>query len=252
MLRRVHFFALVALLLTANFVTAASLRSPHRGGAASHRRVAVRRNVAAPSVRPSRRHRIPWNPVLKGSHESQLRQNQEIDRLSLPRIANDFELQELELREELVPLNDSRTLQLGANLTPTRRYCRPWTRDFVEDLSEAFYEEFHHPLQLTSAVRTVEQQARLRRWNRNAAPIEGDTASSHLAGMSIDIGKRGLSRKEKKFLDAYILPLVQAGLVEAAEERRQACYHIMVSERYTGWHEEQQLSMGTQDKPAAP
>ncbi len=79
------------------------------------------------------------------------------------------------------------------------------------------------------------------------------TASSHLAGMAIDIGKRGLTRKERQFMDAYILPLVQAGLLEAAEERRSACYHIMVTERYTGWHEEQQLSVSQQvDKPAAP
>jgi hypothetical protein len=81
-------------------------------------------------------------------------------------------------------------------------------------------------------VRTVDQQARLQRWNHNAAPIDGDTASSHLAGLTVDIGKRPMSGKQRAWIDQYVLKLQQLGLVEAAEERRQACYHIMVSNRY--------------------
>jgi hypothetical protein len=229
MFRRMSRFVVFVIFLSATLSWAASVRSPYRVGtrARASRRVAHRRIVA-------------WNPVLRGSHESLLRQNEEINRLSLPRIANDLELQELELREELVPLHDSHAVVVASNLESIRRYCRPWTRDFVEDLAEAYYQKFRKPLYITSAVRTVEQQARLRRWNRNAAPIEGDTASSHLAGLTIDIGKRGMSRREKDFINSFVLPLQSAGLVEAAEERRQACYHIMVSDRYTGWREEQQ------------
>ena len=118
------------------------------------------------------------------------------------------------------------------NLELNRRFCRPWTRAFLEDLSQAFYAQFHQPIQVTSAVRTVDQQARLQRTNHNAAPIDGDTASSHLAGLTIDIGKSPMSRKERAFIDQYVFKLQQLGLVEAAEERRQACYHIMVSNRY--------------------
>ena len=226
---RMSRFVVVVIFLTATLSWGASVRSPYRVGTARARarRVAHRRVVA-------------WNPVLRGSHESLLRQNEEINRLALPRIANDLELQELELREELVPLTDSRSMVVASNLESSRRYCRSWTRDFVEDISQAYYAKFRKPLYVTSAVRTVEQQARLRRWNRNAAPIDGETASSHLAGLSIDIGKRGMSRREKDFINGFVLPLQNAGLVEAAEERRQACYHIMVSDRYTGWREEQQ------------
>jgi hypothetical protein len=230
MFRRMSRFVVVVLFLTSTLAWCASVRSPYRVG---NRRARASRRVAHRRV-------IAWNPVLRGSHESLLRQNDEINRLSLPRIANDLELQELELREELVPLHDSHSVVVASNLESIRRYCRPWTRDFVEDLSQAYYQKFHKPLYVTSAVRTVEQQARLRRWNRNAAPIEGDTASSHLAGLTIDIGKRGLTRREKDFINGFVLPLQNAGLVEAAEERRQACYHIMVSDRYTGWREEQQ------------
>ena len=48
--------------------------------------------------RSSYRHarHVRWYPVLlKGSHDSLVRQNAEIDRLQLPRINNEQELQEL-------------------------------------------------------------------------------------------------------------------------------------------------------------
>lgn len=180
--------------------------------------------------------RVVWNPVLRGSHESMLRQNEEINRLQLPRIANDDELLQLEQRQQLVYIDDTRELQVSSNIEDIHRYCRPWTLQFLTDLSEAHYKEFHRPLVLTSAVRTVEQQARLRHHNGNAAPIDGETASSHLAGLTIDLGKRGMTRTERKWLDNYLLEMNDNHIIEAAEERRQACYHIMVSQGYDRWH----------------
>lgn len=220
---------LLLLALTSTNVFALHSRAPYKRQKVRH--VHMRRMVAR------------WNPLLRGSHDSMLRQNEEIDRLQLPRIANDEELMSLEVREELVPLSDSRSLHIASGLDSTRRYCRPWTRWFVEDLSEAYYERFRQPLQLTSAVRTVEQQQRLRRHNGNAAPAEGDVTSSHLAGVSIDIGKRGMTLGERRWIDQYILQLHEQGLVEAAEERRQACYHIMVSDKYSEWREARRLAL---------
>src|SRR5664280_202132 len=94
-----------------------------------------------------------WNPVLRGSHDSLLRQNEEIDRLKLTRINDDQQLEELELRGDLVSLHDSKSMQIAPNLELNRRFCRSWTRDFLEDLSQAFYAQFHQPIQVTSAVR---------------------------------------------------------------------------------------------------
>jgi hypothetical protein len=189
------------------------------------------------SAKKRRYRRIAWNPVLKGSYESMLRQNEEIDRLELPRIQNDDELESMILRQELVGIEETGSLKVADNIEPTKRFCRPWTNEFLTDLSEAFYQEFRRPIQVNSAVRTVEQQRKLRRKNHNAAPIDGDTASSHLAGTTVDLAKRGLSRKEKKWLDAYLKNLADQGLIEAAEERRQACYHIMVTSKYSEWRQ---------------
>ncbi len=223
--RTQSFVALIVILIGSQSLFAANAKASYHG---TKRRARVHRAVR----------RIAWAPVLRGSRESMLRQNEEIDRLNLPRIANDDELLQLEQKQELVYIRDTRALEVSANVEDMRRFCRPWTLQFLTDLSEAHYKEFHRPLMLTSAVRTVEQQAKLRHHNKNAAPIDGDTASSHLAGLTIDLGKRGMTRAERRWLDNYLVEMQNNHIIEAAEERRQACYHIMVSQGYNNWRED--------------
>lgn len=186
--------------------------------------------------------RVVWNPVLKGSHDSLLRQNEEIDRLQLPRINDEEQLGELIRTQELVPIEETKALRVSASIKPDKRYCRPWTHQFVADMADAFYNEFHTPLQVNSAVRTAEQQFQLRHHNRNAAPESGDSASSHLAGITVDLAKRGLTAKQHQWVVDYLKNFRDLGLVEVAEERRQACFHVMVSDRYTDWRETNQLA----------
>src|SRR5215469_4965095 len=186
--------------------------------------------------------RVLWNPAFRPSRDSLLRQNAEIDRLELPRIQDDNELEELKASQDLVPIVPGRTLRIDPRLDPDRRYCRPWTRDFVDDLSEAYYKEFHQQIQINSAVRTVQVQKKLRRHNRNAAPEKGEFASSHLAGITVDIQRRGMTREQIKWVESYLVPLRDMGLVEPEEERRHWCFHIAVSGRYADWREAQILS----------
>ncbi len=182
-----------------------------------------------------------WHPLFRPSHDSLLRQNEEIDRLDLPRIQDDAELEALKSTGELVPIAASESLKIEPSLDPSRRYCRPWTRDFVDDLSEAYYRQFHAQIQLNSAVRTVKMQKKLRRRNRNAAPAEGDTASSHLAGITVDLQRRGMTVEQMRFVEHYLFYLNALGLVEPEEERRHWCFHIMVSEQYSDWRQTQTI-----------
>jgi hypothetical protein len=179
--------------------------------------------------------------VFRPSRDSLLRQNEEIDRLDLPRIQDDAELEQLKASEDLVPIVAGETLRFDPRLDPDRRYCRPWTREFVDDLSQAFYKQFHGQIQVNSAVRTVKIQKKLRRHNRNAAPAEGEIASSHLAGVTVDLQRRGMSREQIKWMQEYMLPLKNLGLIEPEEERRQWVFHVMVSGRYTDWREAKML-----------
>lgn len=187
--------------------------------------------------RRNRHHRrIVWTPVvLHGSHDSLVRQNEEIDRLGLPRIADEQQLQELEQQRELVPIRESRILSIHPRLAPQDRFCKSWTRAFLQDLAAAHYGKFHTPIQVNSAVRTVAQQQRLRRYNHNAAPISGDTESSHVAGLTVDVSRRGMGRGERKWMEKYLLDLKEQGLIETAEERREPVFHIMVAKRYDEW-----------------
>src|SRR5262249_38560332 len=181
--------------------------------------------------------RIRWNPVFKPSHESLLLQNAEIDRLNLPRIRDDKELQQLIVNEDLVAITPNESLRIQPSLDPGRRYCRPWTLEFVQDISTAYYKEFHEQIQVNSAVRTVQVQKKLRRHNRNAAPEKGETASSHLAGLTIDLQRRGMTKAQVKWMEEYMRPLKEMGLVEPEEERRQWCFHVMVAGRYSEWRQ---------------
>jgi hypothetical protein len=196
---------------------------------------------------------LRWNPLFRPSHESLLVQNAEIDRLDLPRIQDETELEALKADGSLVPIVPSESLRIEHSLDPTRRYCRPWTRDFVDDLSLAYYNRFHDQIQVNSAVRTVKVQRKLRRHNRNAAPAEGDTASSHLAGVTVDLQRRGLTKDEIRWMEYYLFYMKAVGLVEPEEERRHWCFHIMVSGRYADWRETQNivpLEHPEEEKPA--
>lgn len=173
------------------------------------------------------------------SAASLLKQNELINLFDLPRIADNDELEALKASEELVPLRVGPGLRIQPALDLDRRYCRPWTRDFVEDLSLAYYTRFHDQLQINSAVRTVLVQHKLRRHNRNAAPERGEYASSHLAGTTLDLQRRGMTRDQMHFVERYLFYLKALGLVEPEEERRQWVFHIMVSKNYADWRKSQ-------------
>src|ERR1700686_2905763 len=197
-----------------------------------------------------------WNPMFRPSHDSMLRQNEEIDRLELPRIADDIELEELKASHDLVPIEENQGLHFDKRLDPSRRYCRQWTRDFVEDLSEVYFRQFHDKIQVNSAVRTVMVQKKLRRHIRKAAPINGDTASSHLPGITVDIQRRGMSKGQIHFVEYYLFYLNALGLVEPEEDRHQWVFHIMVSDRYSDWRQTQTAFpipvLPFEEPPAAP
>ncbi len=223
------------------FAFVVALLLAHGAAFALHSTEPNRATVIKSHHKTSHHRRLRWNPMFRPSHDSLLRQNEEIDRLDLPRIQDDDELEALKASNALVPIRESTTVKIDRRLDPARRYCRPWTRDFVEDLSRAYYQQFHGQIQVNSAVRTVKVQKNLRRHNRNAAPAEGDTASSHLAGVTVDLQRRGMSKEQVRYVERYLWYLHELGLVEPEEERRQWVFHVMVSDRYADWRQSQTL-----------
>jgi Family of unknown function (DUF5715) len=180
----------------------------------------------------NKRGRLIVPPPLKGSHDILVHQNLVADRDGLDRIKNDEDLLDMRRDSLLVSLPASAALEIDDRLPLNRRYCRPWTAQFLTTMARAYYAHFHTPLQVNSAVRTAEFQQHLIHINGNAAPAEGDTASPHLTGQAIDIAKHGLSLSQIAWLRGYLLPLVQQGKVDVEEEFQQACFHISVYKKY--------------------
>jgi hypothetical protein len=170
---------------------------------------------------------------LRGSYESLVRQNVKSEADGLERIEDDEDLRDRVARKQLIPLPASPILEVNS-VPEDRRYCRPWTAGFLTDLAAAHAKLFHRPVQVSSAVRTVDFQKHLMRINGNAAQAEGDVASPHLTGATIDIAKRGLNRQELVWMRNFLLPLEQQGKIDVEEEFKQACFHITVYKSYAG------------------
>ena len=189
----------------------------------------------APAIMPvlfTRRGRLIMPPAMKGSHEILLHQNEMADHDGLDRVRDDEDLEQMREDKLLVAIPVGPALVEDERLPLNRRYCRPWTAQFLTAMSRAYYARFHASLQVNSAVRTVEFQQRLLMTNGNAAPAEGETASPHLTGQAIDLAKHGLSMTQIAWIRGYLLPLVQAGKVDVEEEFQQACFHISVYRKY--------------------
>lgn len=170
--------------------------------------------------------------TLRGTHDSLVRQNERSDEEALERIQDDADLHDRIARGFLVRVPESSALTVNQDLPEDRRYCRPWTANFLTTLSRAHQAQFHTPLVVSSAVRTVEYQKRLMRINHNAADAEGDIVSPHVTGATIDIAKSGLSRREMEWMRSELLAFQNAGVIDVEEEFHQRCFHITVYKNY--------------------
>lgn len=169
---------------------------------------------------------------LYGTVASLDRQNQRLEAEGLERIEDESDLEARIAGGLLVRVPVSDALAVNEDLPETHRYCRPWTALFLKDLAREHEAAFHKPLEVSSAVRTVEYQRRLMATNGNAAPAQGDVVSPHLTGATVDIAKKGMSRKEIAWMRRRLLAFEDTGKIDVEEEFYQACFHITVYENY--------------------
>lgn len=173
---------------------------------------------------------------LKGTHDSQRKENREADEAGLIRIESDSMLEILKFSGTLVKLPSVAGAEVDYRLEEKWSWVRPWVAEFLRDLGHEFFTTHKASLRVSSAVRTVEYQGFLQLINRNAASTFGDRRSTHPTGATIDITKRFLSQKEIKWLRVRLLELEGMGLVEVTEEFFQSVFHIMVFPRYSAVH----------------
>ena len=174
----------------------------------------------------------PVPAPMRGTLASLERQNRQLDAEGLQRVEDESDLEYRIARKLLVPLPVSAGVEVNPSLPEQRRYCRPWTSQFLTDLARMHGAVFHRPLRVDSAVRTVAYQRRLVTFNANAAPAEGSVASPHETGAAIDIAKRGMTWREIGWMRRYLTTLQDAGLIDVEEEFYQSCFHITVYDTY--------------------
>ena len=172
-------------------------------------------------------------PAMRGSHDILVRQNVMADLDGLARIQDDEDLARMREKKMLVPIPVNDGLRVDGRLPVNRRFLRPWAAQFLVALGRAHYGQFHTPLQVNSAVRTVSFQLRLIRTNGNAAPAGGEDASPHLTGQAIDIAKKGLTQAEIAWLRLFLTPLQEDGKLDVEEEFQQACFHVSVYKKFS-------------------
>jgi hypothetical protein len=112
------------------------------------------------------------------------------------------------------------------------RYLRPWTKLFLDRLSRQYYARFHQRLRVTSLVRTVPLQRRLTNRNPNAVDATGPDRSSHLTGATLDISKRFMRPRGKRWVRNVLYRLKESGYLYAIEEFHQPAFHVMVYPNY--------------------
>ena len=119
-----------------------------------------------------------------------------------------------------------------------RRYVRRSAAEFLRELDSRFYLATGRYLIVDSAVRSADVQKQVARHNRNAAPANGDRASSHERGTTFDIASRrvyfngwaNMRRSQYRWLLIQLAYYQGIGRIHVIEER--SCLHIMVREDY--------------------
>lgn len=185
---------------------------------------------------------------LRRTPNSLYNQNRQADLEGLKRLT-ERDLNLFISKKILVPLpHDNVNVVVDSRLPKRYRYCLPETRDFLIDFGTYFRKETGKPIQINSAVRTVEYQEDLGDRNGNAAPSEGPKRSSHLTGATIDIAKKGMTPHQLKTARKYLLFFHKNELADVTEEFHQAVFHAMIfRSKYKEFHEKFELALNKPD-----
>jgi len=155
-----------------------------------------------------------------------------------------------------------------------RHYCRPWTKEFLEDLAEYYFHDSpkpERPLVVTSAVRPQDFQDYMRAEKISNTAVKN---SVHATGATVDIaygmvskkmingkpetyevkteqGKKlfvkerypAITPKQKDNLYKYLNDLERKGLLLVRTEINERVFHVIVAKKYSEWRKSRQLKV---------
>lgn len=182
------------------------------------------------NAKPAKKTTVPDLHAVKGV--SQVVQNKQADRDSFERVKNDARLIVLEKRGRFVPITSK--VKISGIKKDIDKYVLPCAERGIVDLANAFQQDFHKKLRVTSAMRPVSDQKKLIPKNGNAAPATGQKQSLHSTGAAVDFGKRGMSQKELNWMRVYLGNLKDRHVAYPIEEfsKKHPCFHVMFFKNY--------------------
>ena len=169
---------------------------------------------------------------LRANSDSQMIQNEQADRDKLSRLEDQEMLQRFARLRLLVSVPANARGYYLHGVPARLHYLRPWSKLFLDRLSNQFRARFGKRLRITSLIRTAEYQKSLGRRNSNAASAFGEKRSTHLTGASLDVSKKGVTRAQRQWLRRVLTSLKRRGYLFAVEEFQQPNFHIMVYRNY--------------------
>ena len=170
--------------------------------------------------------------LLRANRSSLIYENRRADADDLSRMKNRAMVQRFIRAGLLVRVSNSTRHYYLRNIPSSYRYLRPWSKLFLDRLSRQYHARFKKKLRVTSLVRTVALQSALGRRNKNAAVAYGARRSSHLTGATLDISKKGMTRREIDWIRRVLHSLKTASYLHAVEEFSQPTFHVMVYKKY--------------------
>ena len=173
---------------------------------------------------------------LQGSKQSMNTQINVANNFGLTRIKNRAQLELFISKGLLVPINRIENTNIDCRLSESSRFAKPYVAKFLKDMGAAYFKKYGLYIMINSAVRTVEDQKKLRKTNSNAAPA---MQSPHTTGAAIDLSYLDMTDNQKMWACNYLLNLERKGLLEATMEYTQTVFHVMVFPKYCDDHNKQ-------------
>lgn len=181
-------------------------------------------------------------PSLRGSSDSQMRQNKEADRLGLERYRDRPALEKAVRSGRLIVITPTPAYELDSGIGSADHghetlyaHAKPWVKTFLDRELGPVHAATGIRFRVTSLVRTeTYQRALIAGGESNATHGKSRwKRSSHLTGSTIDISWLGLDRKVVAKLSKRLLDLERRNLIEATMEHHNQCFHIMVFPSYS-------------------
>ena len=160
-------------------------------------------------------------------------QNVLADREGLKRYTDQEDVERAVKNGALVRIRDTQFIDIG-DIPEWRQVCLPRTHDFSQDFGKSYDgASLGGGITVNSATRpTTTQRGIKSAGNRNAAPTKGPKRSSHLTGAAIDLAKLKMSSGGIKWSKKWLGRLQKKGFVVYRSERRQAVFHVFVTQKY--------------------